>query len=391
VMRGMADNTAETRRHPRDRRLFAVHLRGTAAGVAAAALLMAALVASPRPVAAGESEDRAYAIYKTAKERFEAKDYDKALELVTQAEKIFAHPAITLLRGRALRVFGRLREAEESFKAVRDNLSQLPKPLLKVLTDEVLGVSDDMRKKGELQVMAEPASARVLVDGVEVQVPMQRWLAPGRHKVEATAEGRNTVTREVELKAGATTELKLNLLQRDGRLAIVVPGGLQGVDVLIDGASVDVEAAVRLGDRIAPRNVSAGTHDVLCRRAGKQVGVQVQVAADGLAEARCDGLVVASSVSGGGRKAVGWSGVAVGAGLFGYGVYGLGSYLGADLQDPRGVKSTNKHWLGSTYTVVGAAAAVLSYLFLVRDDSTAAAMAQPAAVPSLQQTAAVGE
>lgn len=321
---------------------------------------------------AGDAETRANAIYKEAKDRFEAKDFDKALELVTQAERIFAHPAITLLKGRALRAVGRLREAEEALKVVRDNLSQLPKPLVKVLTDEVLAVSEDMRKKGELVLQIEPSDARVTLDGVEVPANVQRWLAPGRHQIEATASGRRTVTREFELRAGDTTEVKLNLLQRDGRLAIAVVGGLQDVEVRLDGTLLELDAAVRLGDRVAPRDVSPGVHEVVCRKQGKQVGVQVKVAADATVEARCEGLPLPAQAAGAGRKAVGWSGVAVGAGLFGYGVYGLGSYLGSDLGDPRGIKSTNKHWLGSTYTVVGATAAVLSYLFLLRDEPATA-------------------
>ena len=64
--------------------------------------------------------------------------------------------------------------------------------------------------------------------------------------------------------------------------------------------------------------------------------------------------------------AAGWGGVAVGAGIMGYGLYGLGSYA-SDLSDSRGVASTNKHWLGSTLTLVGAGTAVASYFLLLRE------------------------
>lgn len=332
--------------------------------------------------AAGDAEARANAIYKDAKDRFDAKDFEKAVELATNAERIFAHPAITLLKGRALRGVGRLREAQVAFKAVNANLTVLPKPLWRVLTDETLAVSDDMRVKGEIKIEVEPADARVLLDGLEVQVPYVRWIVPGRHKVEAGAANRKAISRDVDVKAGDSAEVKLDLLQRDGQLAVTVPGGLQGVEVRIDGQVVEIAPAVRLGDKVPTRSVAPGKHEVVCVRAGKQVGTQIEVASDATVEARCDGLPEPAGAGGGAMKAVGWSGVAVGTGLFGYGLYGLGSYLGSDLGDPRGIKSTNKHWLGSTYTVVGAAAAVCSYLFLVRDGGDAAAQGAPAKTAS---------
>lgn len=341
--------------------------------------LVCALVAAP--AWAGEAEVRANAIYKEAKDRFDAKDFEKAADLAEQAERIFGHPAITLLKGRALRALGKLREAEAAYKVVREGLAQLPKPLVKVLTDELLGTGEEMRQKGELKVTTEPANARAMLDGTDIPLPFVKWIGPGRHKVEAGVPGKRPVTREVEVKVGETVDLRINLNEKEGRLVVVVPNGLKGALITIDGAIYEIEDAQRLGDRAPPKMVEPGKHSVVCVRDGRQVGVTVDVGSDQTVEAGCLGLEAAASAVNAG-KAVGWGGVAVGTGLFGYGLYGLGSYLLVDLDDTRGIKSTNKHWLGSTYAIVGAGAAVASYLLLVRDgagaDSKSAGVAPPA-------------
>ncbi len=349
------------------------NLRGLLVSTALlAATLLGATAIRPSTAWAGDNEERANAIYKEAKSRFDNREFPKAVELATQAERIFPHPAITLLKGRALRAVGKLREAEEAYKAVREKLNQLPKPLLHTLTDELLAVSEEMRKKGELKVEVQPLEARLFVDGSDAENPFGRWLLPGKHTIEAGLPGKKPVVRDVELRAGDTTELKLDLRQKDGRLAIVVPGGLKGVEVRIDGRLVDIEEGVRAGDKVPTRTLEPGTHEVSCKRGVKQVGRAIEVPPDAEVAVRCEGLEGGMDAAGAGMKAVGWGGVAVGTGIMGYGLYGLGSYV-SDLQDSRGIASTNKHWLGSTLTLVGAGTAAASYFLLLRDGGGATA------------------
>lgn len=324
---------------------------------------------------AGDQEMRANAIYKEAKDRFDAKEFAKSLDLATQAERIYPHPAITLLKGRAMRAVGKLREAETALRAVKEHLDQLPKPLLKILTDELLAVSEEMRKKGELVIDVQPSEARLFVDGTDAEIPYGRWLLPGKHNVEAGLPGKKPLVREVELKAGDTTELKLDLRQKDGRLVIVVPGGLKGVEVRIDGRKVEVEEAVRVGDRVPARSIEPGTHEVTCKRGMTQVGRAIDVPSDAEVAVRCDGLEAGAEGAANTMKAVGWGGVAVGTGILGYGLYGLGSYV-SDLNDGREIKGTNKHWLGSTLSLVGVGTAVASYLLFVREPDRAASADQ---------------
>jgi len=338
----------------------------TLAGVLAFAGGPSAAVAGP-----ADNETRAYAIYKEAKEKYDAKDFERAAELAEQAEKLFPHPNIMLLKGSALRQLGKLREAEAAFKQCKVQAAQLSKKALQNLTDEILAVSDEMRSKGELVVVVEPAGeARVQIDGTEVVVPYARWIAPGRKKVEAGAPGRKPVTREVDVTAGATAEVKINLDRRDGKLVVVVPGGLRGVTVRLDGHTIDIDDAARIGDRTVAQSVEPGVHEVICARGDRQVGTKIEVAADAQVDARCDGL------EGGGlapRKLAGWGGVLAGAGIFGFGAVNVSYYAykssnGFVEKVPDGSVSRLTGGLG--YAVVGAAVSVASWLLFVRDGET---------------------
>ena len=68
-----------------------------------------ALVALSLPIsgawAAGDDKQvRAQAKYNEAKDRFAADDFQRAAELATEADALFFHPAIVLLKGRALQI-----------------------------------------------------------------------------------------------------------------------------------------------------------------------------------------------------------------------------------------------------------------------------------------------
>jgi hypothetical protein len=96
------------------------------------------------------------------------------------------------------------------------------------------------------------------------------------------------------------------------------------------------------------------------RRVTRSIEVEVEAAV----EVRCDGLQAPAV---GSSKALGWSGVAVGSAVAGYGLYGLASYLLVDLADTRGVVSSNKPVLGTVFTVGGLATGIASYLLFVRE------------------------
>lgn len=342
--------------------------RGAVAGLLAALVLVGPVASVPAAEPAEQA--RANAIYKDAKDRFDANDFQRAFEQSSEAERIFPHPAITLLKARSLRKLGRLREAVEAFK--KADSPQLPKPLVRSLGEERSLLSDEMRIKGELILEVNPSSAVVSVDGESQKGRFEKWLLAGKHRVEAVAPEFKAVVRTVEVTPGETTKIVISLMKQGGTLIVIAPGGLQGVDVLVDGKLMEIPDASRTGDRAPAMPVTIGKHEVVCARGAKRVTKTVTIELDGVIDARCEGIEPPSSFGAG--KAIGWGGVAAGAGMLGYGAWAIGSYYAVDKDDPLFV-SSNKVWGGSLYAVSGIAAGVASYLFLVRDKPVAAATA----------------
>ncbi len=335
------------------------------------AVLALSLVAVPVLAADSNAETRANAIYKDAKERFEAGDLAKALSLVRQAEALFAHPAIIFLRGRVLHKMARLREADEALRLA--DVATLPKPLQKPLADERLAVAEEMRTKGELLLTVDPDTARVTIDGEDVRLDSVGWLTPGKHKIEATAPGYQPMLRDVQIPTGESATATLRLVPVAGSLVIIVPGGLRDAEVRLDGLLVELKAGEKLGDRTPPMHVQAGAHRVVCSRGSDESAHEVDVSASGATEVTCSDIAPATGTA---RKVIGWTGVGVGAGLVGVGAYGLLSFFLVDTKDPRYSDpryqtSHDKVIFGSTYAALGVAVGVCSWLFFLRDSPAA--------------------
>ncbi len=329
------------------------------------------LVPASARAADPNAEARANAIYKDAKERFDAGDLPKALALVKQAEAIFAHPAIVFLRGRVLHKLVRLREADEALRTA--DTAALPKTLQKPLADERLAVDEEMRAKGELLLTVDPDTARVTIDGDDVRLDSVGWLTPGKHRVEAAAPGYQPMTRDVQIAAADSATATLRLVPIAGSLVIVVPGGLRDAEVRLDGLLVELRAGEKLGDRTPPMHVQSGAHRVVCSRGTAESAHEIEVSASGVTEVTCTDIAPSTGT---GRKVLGWTGVAAGAGLVGAGAYGILSFLLVDAKDPRYSDpryevSHNKLIFGSTYVAAGVAIGICSWLFLLRDPKPA--------------------
>lgn len=365
--------------------------RATAAALRAVLLTGALLLATTAQAADPSDQVRANAIYKDAKDRFDTGEFQRSFELAVEAERLFPHPAITLMKARALRKLGRLREAAEAFK--KADSPQLPKPLVRPLADERALLADEMHIKGELVIEIQPANAVVSVDGDTQKGGFAKWLLAGKHRIEAVAPEFKPVVRTVELTPGDTVRIKLDLQKQGGTLMVVVDGGLKGVDILVDGKLLDIPPANRLGDRSPALPMAIGKHEVTCARGAQRVSRVVQVDIDAVIDARCDGIAPPSMSAG---KAAGWGGVAVGAGIFGYAAYGLGSYFLVDKQDPRFDDpryevTTNKTWGGPLYLVGGIAVSVASYLFLVREPAASQTATAELPVPGAADAAQTGD
>lgn len=356
--------------------------------------LVSALVQVVLPAtgqAAGETDQvKANEIYKKAKEFFDNNDFQKAFELAQQAERMFAHPAITFLKARALRKLGRLREADEAFKSA--DSPQLPKPMQRPLSDERLALAEEFRVKGQLRINIEPESANLTLDGEPIKSGYDRWVLTGKRRVEATSTGYKPMVRVAEVLPGETATLNLRLVKLGGQLVVIVPGGLRGVDVSLDGGTVEIPDGNRVGDRAPSMPVGAGSHEIVCVRGDKRVKKTVQVEIDATAEVECNGLEPAGAATPV-NKYVGWGGVAAGTAMFGYGMWGIASYYTTDVNDPRGVNdSLDKPWYvfnkrggGAFYALTGAAGGVLSYLLFVREGGEARKAARAPATPGEPQ------
>lgn len=353
------------------RRSLQTLLRQAVAVLVGGATLSA--VALPQTALAADSaEVRANAIYKDAKDLFEGNDFAGALAKAEQAEKVYPHPAILLLKGRILRRLGKLRLAEAALREA--DKPELPKPLAKTLADERDALNDDFGRKGELiVVLAEGAGADVTlsVDGVVVDGGrFERWILAGRHEVEATAPGRKAWARTVDVVAGKTVQVDVAMEGVAGRLTVVVPGGLAGVEIRVDGAPARIAEGTRLGERWTA-SVAAGDHDVECSGPGGVARERVRVETTGVATVTCSGVAGAQRSSGA-SKVVGWGGVAVGSGLFAYGVYNLAYYF-AQTSDGQvevvgnGPLAMSRSTGGALYAASGAAVGVLSWWLFLRD------------------------
>jgi hypothetical protein len=339
--------------------------------LAAIAPLAIALCATSALAQSDASQARANALYKDAKEHFETGDLPKALELCSEAESIFAHPSITFLKGRILHKMSRLREADVALKTA--DSPQLPKPLLKPLQDERTAVAEEMKQKGELKVTVQPSgSAMISVDGDTATGSYLKWIAPGKHRIEIAAPGYRPVVRVSDISAGGSAEVKVTLVPLGGSLTIVVPGGLKGIDVQVDGGPVEIPEGARAGDRSPAVPVAIGSHEVVCVGiGGKRFATMAKVEVDASVEVVCEGV---GAGGGSGAKALGWGGVAVGAGMFGYGAWALGSFYIVDVNDPRwqeGVSTSNKTWGGAVYSVAGLATGLASYWLFLREPAPA--------------------
>lgn len=143
-----------------------------------------------------------------------AEQYDKAVELLRQAEELFHAPTHLLLMARAYVELGQLLEAHEAYVAVVSERipDYAPQPFhqAKRQAREELAELRQRLPTVQLSVRGVPsAQARITIDGKAIATPRLSQpiaLAPGGHIIEASAEGHDGLSRRVELSAGDVTQ-----------------------------------------------------------------------------------------------------------------------------------------------------------------------------------------
>lgn len=362
---------------PDQHRVASQRRRG--APLAAALLLGFALVLGSSVAFADDRETEANKLFVEAREKLAKNEQEEALELLNQAEELFAHPAISLMKAKTQRELGMLDAASETLGRV--NAAKLPKPLRKVHDDETAEIVRMRASMGRLVVAVKPKDAMVIIDGKQLRGAYDRWRKPGDVRVEVLAPGHQPAVRTANITGGGSTNLEIVLAPLRGSIRVVVPGGLRGVDVLLDGKAQELDAGRRAGDATT-LEVDLGKHEVMCQRGEVRSAHTVDIAFGQVREVRCEGFGGGANVV---RLSLGWGGLATGLALAGYGAWGIQSYFADQTYAQENkliVADTNKHYGGALYLASGLAIGVTSWLLFLRSPDDEAASSASWLIPS---------
>lgn len=109
------------------------------------------------------------------------------------------------------------------------------------------GLEDSLAKlqksRARVAITVFPATATVTVDGSPVEVGPTggvAWVEPGRHTIEARAQGFEPAERAVEVPVGDAVEVKLSLAPIAGAALLMVGANVPGATVKVNGRAVGV-------------------------------------------------------------------------------------------------------------------------------------------------------
>ena len=180
----------------------------------AAALALGARPADARAQenAPGEAARREQAaeLVDQGTERYQAGDYEGALERFDQAYRAYPSPKIFLNQGGALRKLGRRAEAAQAYHRflTETDFSGLSADKVR-LARQALGELEVALGRVRLEV--RPPAAAAAVDGRPAGVPLDRpiFVEPGKHLIRVSASG--YVDRELSVEVAALEELHVPL------------------------------------------------------------------------------------------------------------------------------------------------------------------------------------
>ncbi len=186
-----------------------------------AVLLLALAVVSYSAVAPAQSTDAdkttARSLAEQGYDALEAKEYEKAADLFTRADKLFHAPTILLGLARAQVALHKYVEGLETYKRIineklPDNANQHLKNAVASARKEVVGLED---KIGWVTItVTGPDEPEVSVDGVAVPVAalgVKRAVNPGEHVVQAEAPGYLADQQSFAIQAGGSQEIAFEL------------------------------------------------------------------------------------------------------------------------------------------------------------------------------------
>lgn len=179
-------------------------------------LAIASVLAIPRVSFAQRSSqteadsERARELFGQAVTAIDAKDFQKARQLLTEALALMESFDIAGALGQAELELGLYRDAAQHF---RYSLRQFPPSESRKLKQKVEeGLAEAQRYVGTLEVEATPAGAEILVDGTAVgKAPLdtELFVSPGLHTLEARWEGGDHAVQSIEAFAGRGHKVRL--------------------------------------------------------------------------------------------------------------------------------------------------------------------------------------
>lgn len=144
---------------------------------------------------------------------FSVQNYEEARSLFLQAHALV--PGARTLRALGLCEY-ELRNYAESIKYLEEALASRVKPLTGELRSETERVLARARTfVGRLDLTVDPASARRVLDGVELESPDPLWLSMGEHTLELSASGYVAEKHKLNVKGGEDKKLNISLRRAD--------------------------------------------------------------------------------------------------------------------------------------------------------------------------------
>lgn len=168
-----------------------------------------------------ERRDEARALADQANVHFEAGEYQKAIELLHQADSIFHAPTLVIMQGHAQKKLGNLIEARALYmRVVKEGLDPNATEPFKAAYEEAKALADQLiGKTGYLKILLSgeipPEKVQITID--DLPIPPSRIgqpieQNPGKRKLVATIdaeEGGRQVFQIVTISPGKTKQIKL--------------------------------------------------------------------------------------------------------------------------------------------------------------------------------------
>lgn len=194
------------------------------AGLALALLVPTAALAQPQP--AGEKKEDAQSLMESGVKLLSAKDYLGALAIFKTAYERFPSTKILLNIGTTLKLLGRDADAANAYQRYLDAKDADPKRQPEL--DKLLAKID--KTVSRIEIAATPADAQLRVDDDDWlnAVHGTVWrVAPGRHTITAQRDGYEAKTKAVQVTAGETASISIDLVAVTTPTQTVTSGQVQ--------------------------------------------------------------------------------------------------------------------------------------------------------------------